>query len=94
MRYEDTLFYDDYGPIGEPSIGPFTKEEDLHEFRRVHGDSADILHHWSGLRAKHQQSNPHQEGEMTSAGTQEGEESSHAMAHEPVQQSQPQRESA
>ncbi len=83
MRYQDTLFYDDYGPLTPPSIGPFTKEEDLHEFRRVHGNSADFLHYWSGIRPEHQQSNQHQEGEMTHVGTQEGKEH-HAVAHEPV----------
>lgn len=81
MKYQDTLFYDDRSPLGEPSIGPFTKEEDLHEFRRVHGNSTDFLYHWSGVRPKHQQSTPHQEGEMTNVGTQEGKEH-HAVAHE------------
>lgn len=95
MRYKDTLFYDDYSPLTPPSIGPFTKEEDLHGQEYIHRICNGVLSSRNGNGNQHCELNPHETGEIDHVtGTQEGKESGHAVAKESACTPQPQGTSA
>lgn len=56
MRYQDTLFYDDGGPIPDPGEGPFTEESDLNESTRIRNRDAFIRNF---IGSGDRKSNPH-----------------------------------